>query len=227
MTIFSPRRDLHALDWYAELAGGAQRALFTTFAFGMNERFVQVYDRHDAVLRFALMEKKGNGKTFKEQAAQIDRIRRRPNTVVSVGNKVDLNNFDRWLQEIDRIVAEAHVLYIHTKYMLIDPLGPQPIVIVGSANFSKASTDTNDENMLVIRGNQAIADIYLGEFMRLFSHYAFRESLKFKETLSAASALKRKHLVETADWIDGDKPSAGYYQPGTDRALRRVYFSGQ
>jgi phosphatidylserine/phosphatidylglycerophosphate/cardiolipin synthase-like enzyme len=227
VTVFSPRPDLRALDWYAELAGGAQRALFTTFAFGMNERFVQVYDRHDTILRFALMEKKGNGKTFKEQAAQIDRIRRRPNTVVSVGNKVDLNNFDRWLQEIDRIVAEAHVLYIHTKYMLIDPLGPQPIVIVGSANFSKASTDTNDENMLVVRGNQAIADIYLGEFMRLFSHYAFRESLKFKETLSAAAALKRKHLVETADWIDGDRPGAGYFQPGTDRALRRVYFSGQ
>ena len=147
--------------------------------------------------------------------------------MVSVGHKVSLNNFDRWLEEIDRIVAEAHVLYIHTKYMLIDPLGPLPTVIVGSANFSKASTDSNDENMLVIRGNQAIADIYLGEFMRLFSHYAFRESLQFKDNLSPAAALKRKHLIETADWIDGDKPGAGYFEPGTDRALRRRYFSGQ
>ena len=225
--VFSPRLDLQALDWYAQLAGGAQRALFTTFAFGMDERFVQVYDRADDVLRFALMEKKGNGKTFKKQAAQIDKIRRRPNTVVSVGNKVALNNFDRWLQEIDRIVGEAHVLYVHTKYMLIDPLGSLPTVIVGSANFSKASTDTNDENMLVIRGNPAIADIYLGEFMRLFSHYAFRESLQFKDNLSPAAALKRKHLVETADWINGDRPGAGYFEPGTDRALRRRYFSGQ
>jgi phosphatidylserine/phosphatidylglycerophosphate/cardiolipin synthase-like enzyme len=225
--VFSPRLDLQALDWYADIARGAQRALFTTFAFGMNERFVQVYDRTDDILRFALMEKKGNGKTFKEQAAQIDRIRRRPNTVVSVGHKVSLNNFDRWLEEIDRIVAEAHVLYVHTKYMLIDPLGSLPTVIVGSANFSKASTDTNDENMLVIRGNHAIADIYLGEFMRLFSHYAFRESLQFKDNLSPAAALKRKHLIETADWIDGDRPGTGYFEPGTDRALRRRYFSGQ
>ncbi len=227
VAVFSPRSDLAALDWYAALAGASQRALLATFAFGMNERFVQIYDRQDAVLRFALMEKKGNGRTYRQQAAEIDRIRRRPNTVVSVGNKVALNNFDRWLAEIDRIVDEAHVLYVHTKYMLIDPLGPQPIVIVGSANFSKASTDTNDENMLIIRGNPAIADIYLGEFMRLFSHYAFRESLGFRSNLTPAAALRRKHLIESPDWIDGDRPGAGYFEPGTDRTLRRLYFSGQ
>jgi len=227
VAVFSPRRDLGVLDWYADLAGGAERALFTTFAFGMNERFVQVYDQQDDVLRFALMEKKGNGRTFREQAAEVDRIRRRPNTVVSVGNKVTLNNFDRWLEEIDQVTDEAHVLYIHTKYMLIDPLGPQPIVIIGSANFSAASTDTNDENMLVIRGNSTIADIYIGEFMRLFSHYAFRESLQFRDNLSPTAALKRKYLIESADWIDGDKPSASYFRPGTDRTLRRLYFSGQ
>jgi hypothetical protein len=43
--VFSPRIDLAALDWYATLAGDAKRALFGTFAFGMNKRFVQVYDR--------------------------------------------------------------------------------------------------------------------------------------------------------------------------------------
>lgn len=227
VAVFSPRSDLAALDWYAELAGGAQRGLFATFAFGMNERFVRVYDRPDAVLRFALMEKKGNGRTYREQAAEIDRIRRHPNTTVSIGHRVMLNNFDRWLAEIDRIVDEAHVLYVHTKYMLIDPLGPQPVVIVGSANFSRASTDTNDENMLVIRGNAAVADIYLGEFMRLFSHYAFRESLQFRDNLTPAAALRRKHLAETPDWIDGDRPGAGYFEAGSDRALRRLYFSGQ
>ena len=225
--VFSPRTTLDALDWYATLAGAAQRAVFTTFAFGMNDRFVAVYDKTDQILRFALMEKKGNGRTFKAQAATVDRIRRRPNTVVAVGNKVMLNNFDRWLEEIDQITDEAHVLYVHTKYMLIDPLGSAPIVIVGSANFSKASTDTNDENMLVIRGNPAVADIYMGEFMRLFSHYAFRESLKFKDNLQPAAALKRKYLIDNPAWIDGDRPSAGYFTPGTDRTLRRLYFSGQ
>jgi phosphatidylserine/phosphatidylglycerophosphate/cardiolipin synthase-like enzyme len=224
--VFSPRLDLDALDWYAEMAGNAERALLTTFAFGMDQRFVDVYDQRDGVLRFALMEKKGNGTKFKEQAAQIDKLRRQPNVTVSIGHKVELNNFDRWLEEIDRVTAEAHVLYVHTKYMLIDPLGDDPIVIVGSANFSVASTDKNDENMLVIRGNKEVADIYLGEFMRLFTHYAFRESLRFKDNQSEAAALTRKHLVEDVSWIDGNKPSASYFRAGTDRTLRRVYFSG-
>jgi phosphatidylserine/phosphatidylglycerophosphate/cardiolipin synthase-like enzyme len=219
--IFSPRTSLAALDWYAQLAANAERALFMTFAFGMNDRFVPVYDQTDDVLRFALMEKKGNGSTFKKQAAEIDRIRRRPNTTVAVGAKIQINQFDRWLAEIDEATAEAHVLYVHTKYMLIDPLGAQPIVVVGSANFSKASTDTNDENMLVIRGNKAVADVYLGEFMRLFTHYAFRESLKFKGATTPAQALKRKHLIEDSSWID-----QGYFRPGADRFLRRRYFSG-
>jgi PLD-like domain len=65
VAVYSPRTDLAALDWYAQLAGGAQRGLFMTFAFGMNDRFVKVYDKTDNVLRFALLEKKGNGKTFK------------------------------------------------------------------------------------------------------------------------------------------------------------------
>jgi phosphatidylserine/phosphatidylglycerophosphate/cardiolipin synthase-like enzyme len=222
ITVFSPRTNLDALDWYAELAGDADRALFMTFAFGMNERFVKVYDQTDEVLRFALMEKKGNGRTFKAQAAEIDRIRKRPNAVVSVGAKIELNAFDRWLQEIDEATSEAHVLYVHTKYMLIDPLGENPTVVVGSANFSKASTDTNDENMLVIRGNKAVADIYLGEYMRLFSHYAFRESLKFKGATNPAAAQARKHLIEDVSWIN-----AGYFDEGSDRYLRRLYFSGQ
>ena len=37
--------------------------------------------------------------------------------------------------------------------MLIDPLSEYSIVITGSANFSDASTERNDENMLVIRGD--------------------------------------------------------------------------
>lgn len=226
--VFSPRLSLDALDWYAEMAHSAERALFGTFAFGMNKRFVAAYDQPGEVLRFALMEKKGSGKQYATQAAEVDRIRKHPNVTIAVGKHIEQNAFDRWLAEIDKIVEEAHVLYVHTKYMLIDPLGANPIVIVGSANFSEASTDTNDENMLVIQGNSAVADVYLGEFMRLFSHYAFRESIGFKGATSPQKTLVRKHLIESPDWIDGpDGRSSGYFVPGRDRALRRKYFSGQ
>jgi len=64
--------------------------------------------------------------------------------------------------------------YIHTKFMLVDPLGKDPLVVTGSANFSRPSQRINDENMLVIRGDQRVADIYFGEFMRIFDHHYAR-----------------------------------------------------
>jgi phosphatidylserine/phosphatidylglycerophosphate/cardiolipin synthase-like enzyme len=38
--------------------------------------------------------------------------------------------------------------------MLVDVLSSNPLVVSGSANFSDASTTRNDENMLLIQGNQ-------------------------------------------------------------------------
>ena len=55
-SIFSPRDNLKALDWYAEQATGAHDALFMTFAFGMNKRFQDAYRDGTAKLRYALME---------------------------------------------------------------------------------------------------------------------------------------------------------------------------
>jgi hypothetical protein len=100
-----------------------------TFAFGMNDRFVPSFDRTDDVIRFALMEKKGNGATFAQQAARIDRIRSRPNVTVAVGHHIEINRFDRWLAELDRIVGEAHVhVRPHQVHARADPLGPSPVV---------------------------------------------------------------------------------------------------
>ncbi len=41
--LFSPRPNLDALTWYAELAKRAREGLFMTFAFGMNDVFKEVY----------------------------------------------------------------------------------------------------------------------------------------------------------------------------------------
>ena len=46
-----------------------------------------------------------------------------------------------------------------------------PVVVSGSANFSKSSVTKNDENTLVIKGDRRVADIYLTEFSRMFEHF--------------------------------------------------------
>src|SRR4029079_2800449 len=73
-----------------------------------------------------------------------------------------------------RLQLNQHVTYIYSKFVLMDPLVDDPIVVTGSANFSEASTTGNDENMLIIRGDRRVAGIYFTEVHRLFKHYSIR-----------------------------------------------------
>lgn len=200
-TVFSPRSRVDALEFYARQAGAANDALFMTFAFGMGEMFKQVYRTGKAPLRYALLEKLlGPGvSAAKKWAAtqEMTKLRFLPANRFAVGSQIELNAFDNWLGE--RLSGlNTHVKYIHTKYMITDPLGPNPVVVTGSANFSAASSDKNDENMLVIRGNRRVADIYLGEFMRLWSHNAFREWATSKA--GAAAALHEPWHLDVTDY---------------------------
>jgi hypothetical protein len=223
--VFSPRSNLKALQWYGTLAGSAKDALFMTFAFGMNTVFKTVYGQQDQVLRVGLMEKEWNGKNKEAQIAAIRKIQALPNVVIAIGNRIPLNGFDRWLGEIDRITNPVNVHWIHLKFMLVDPLSNDPTVVTGSANFSDASTSTNDENMIVIKGNRRVADIYFGEYMRLYSHYSFREAVKIfldNNPHAKPEDMKQGFLIEKGDW------TVPYFDPKdkTGKRARRIYFAG-
>ena len=220
--VFSPQTGLVTLNRYGEIADRAKRGLFMTFAFGMNKVFQPVYEQNDGVLRFALMEKEGNGASLEKAKQDITRIRKLPNVLVAIGHNITLNAFDRWLKEASSAVAKANVHWVHTKFMLVDPLGDDPIVITGSANFSDASTNTNEENVLLIRGDKRVADIYLGEFMRSFAHYAFREAVYIHlQQGKDAGDWKPQNLAIDSSWLKN------YMKPGSPGELKRRYFSGQ
>ncbi|HEX4962955.1 MAG TPA: phospholipase D-like domain-containing protein, partial [Thermoanaerobaculia bacterium] len=214
--IFSPRKTLDALNFYAALAAGAKDGLFMTFAFGVHPLFQDVYRTSQAGMRYALLEKatrpmkKGPERDAEE--AKIRVLRAMPENRFAIGAHFEMNKFDRWLGE--RLSGlNTNVQYLHTKYLLIDPLGPDPIVVAGSANFSAASTTENDENMLVIRGNKRVAEIYLGEFMRLYNHYAFRE---WAAQQPADAPTTPSHLRTDRWWEQ--------YFGDTERSRQREYF---
>jgi phosphatidylserine/phosphatidylglycerophosphate/cardiolipin synthase-like enzyme len=213
--LFSPRKNLDALDWYANLATNANDGLFMTFAFGMNDIFKNVYQNCTAPLRMALLEKKtrsmANGPDKDAEEQKIQNLRNMPENVFAIGDFVRTNLIDGWLRE--RLTGlNSHVRYVHNKFMLVDPLGDNPVVVAGSANFSDASTRRNDENMVITRGNKRVADIYLGEFMRLYSHHAFRESLHWRDPNDPPKPLR------TDDWWKD-------YFGNTPRSTRRKFFA--
>ena len=162
--LFSPRKTLGALKWYSERMDNSQEAVCLTAAFGVNPVLAEVLEKDKDYLRYLLLEKRGRN---------YDVYSKDRETQIAVGSKLSDDFPHRWTKE-KLTCFNFHVRYIHTKYMLIDPLSDKPTVITGSANFSNASTRNNDENMLVIHGNTRVVDIYLGEFFRLFHHFYFR-----------------------------------------------------
>ena len=62
-----------------------------------------------------------------------------------------------------------------------------------------------------------MADVYFGEYMRLMSHYLFREAVQI--AMERGEDWNPRHLDHTTAW------QKDYFDPGHDRFLRRQYFA--
>lgn len=219
--MFSPRTDNSALDWYADLIRHATGGTFIAAPFGLSGGIKAVFEEHADQLRYVLVD----DETTKTVALSVRDGH--PENQITGGAFVP-SQFGQWLKEVNskQLGLTNFVVYIHTKILLINPLSEDPIVITGSANFSDNSTSSSDENMLVIRGNTAVADIYLSEYMRLFNQYRFRARLGLAENTAGpdptTGATVDTTLKITPDW------TTPFYSP-TDpgRFQERLLFSGQ
>lgn len=213
LTLFSPRDDkdtLETLHWYANLMGSAHRILCMTFAFNLDDVFREILIRADKTLKYAVFDK--NIDTDVE--AEIDQVK---NTVIAAGAKLAEGDMENFLGE--SLTGFNRNLYIHDKFMLLDPLGDDPVVATGSANFSGASQAANDENMLVIRGSTRVSDIYFGEFMRIFDHL-YSRYIVGKMKAAGTKDPDAGFLKEDAkEWVPP------HFTKGR-KQLRRLYFMG-
>jgi phosphatidylserine/phosphatidylglycerophosphate/cardiolipin synthase-like enzyme len=202
--IFSPRTNLDLVDWYAAQVARAKDSFFMTAAFGMHPKIAAALAPESDVLRYLVLEKEDDGEVRFDQDHDVKK---------AVGSFLRSGILDRWTKE--RLTGLNHnVLFSHTKYMLIDPLGDDPLVISGSGNFSDPSVNKNDENMLVIQGDTRVADIYLGEFMRVFNHFYFRYLKQKLHSEDKRSAF----LIPDDSWVHR------YYNPTTPSFRQRLLF---
>jgi phosphatidylserine/phosphatidylglycerophosphate/cardiolipin synthase-like enzyme len=61
---------------------------------------------------------------------------------------------------------ETRYAAAHNKILLIDAEGDRPVVITGSYNFTWSAQARNAENLLILRGNRALAQAYLANWRR-------------------------------------------------------------
>jgi phosphatidylserine/phosphatidylglycerophosphate/cardiolipin synthase-like enzyme len=233
--IFSPRLTTGMLEWYAEQLAGAKRSVHFTAAFGVSQEIgVKLSQKRNApgktpLLRYLLLESKPS-KTQSDQRKAKARASgaeipvdyydflKFPENRIAYGDVLRNRKgkkAERQMLEESLSGLNINVDYLHTKYLLVDPLTDDPLVITGSANFSEASTTNNDENMLVIRGDTRVADIFLTEFIRLFNHFHIRNRIN---QMSDEEFEKSLYLTPDDSW------ARLYYEEETQEQAERLLF---
>lgn len=211
LPLFSARDDKdgnETLEWYAARLGEAKQVSCMTFAFNVDEVFQTVLSQESNVLRYVLKD---------DPLGEEESIGQDRDVIFASGGYLGEGALDNFLKERSNPLNRNR--YIHNKFMLVDPLSEDPLVVTGSANFSKPSQRINDENMLVIRGDKRVADIYFGEFMRVFDHHYARYIVRLLSDEGRSDPEAGYLKEETAKWLKSHFDSSSY------KSKRRKYFS--
>ncbi|CAE7354176.1 Top3a, partial [Symbiodinium pilosum] len=200
LVLFSPRlRWADALSFMAQLILRARHSVAFTAAFGISREISPALlaagseGAGAAVPTYLLLESQGNWQASRDA---VQALQRKANVRIAFGMHLEVPpiksqpNSGAWIPETLTGLNE-HVRYVHTKILLVDMFSDSPIVVSGSGNFSRAAMESNDENVVVVRGDRNLSDAYSVEFFRIFEHMRFRNEVQ--------GVGKRSEVDTTAD----------------------------
>jgi hypothetical protein len=139
------------------------------------------------------------------------------------------DKFHNWVAEL----LGASMVNIHSKVIVCDPFGENPVVMTGSHNLGFKASSENDDNLVIIEGNKPLAAAYAINIIAIFHTYrwnshveAHRQDPNFWHGLVdndqwQKTYLKGDELAELKFWI-GTERVAPAMQPATPRAPRKV-----
>ena len=137
-TLFSPENDVDNAI-ITELNKARKSIFFMAFSFTHQNIGQAMMDKYRAGVDVrGIFEKRGSETSY----SQYPKMK-----AMGIPVKQDTN---KWI--------------LHHKVIIIDG----ETVLTGSFNFSKNAAKTNEENILIISGNRAIAQAYLDEFARVY-----------------------------------------------------------
>jgi phosphatidylserine/phosphatidylglycerophosphate/cardiolipin synthase-like enzyme len=231
VAFFSPRIADNMLDWYGQRITDTATLAMMTIPFNVANTILAALGKQANAMRLVILEDvptaevaaaetRNRGKLAFSNGAILGKsfIKYKSSFGGAKVTPIPNSDLDHWFvdEELDRPTNKGHVFFVHAKILLIDPLSDDPLVCSGSANFSTGSLTSNDENMLLIRGDTRVADIYLTELDRIFRHFRARDIIN-----NTASAGEKEDwlLLDTSDvWI------ASNFKEGTYKNNRRLLF---
>lgn len=118
----------------------------------------------------------------------------------------------------EKLVARGNVgAIIHDKLVVIDPLSPDCTVVLGSHNQGFKASYCNDENLVIVNGDRALAEAYAVHILDVVDHYRFRAIQAERQ------AQGRKGW---SGFLDGDDSWLEDYVSGDKGALMRYFARG-
>jgi phospholipase D-like protein len=219
------------LDWYGQRITDTASFAMMTIPFNVAGTILSALGEKRDAMRLVILEdvptadvdaaeKRNRGKLAFSNGAILGKsiIKYKSSAGGAKVTPIPHSSLDQWFvdEELARPTNHGHVFFVHSKVLLIDPLSDDPLVCSGSANFSTNSLVANDENMLLIRGNERVGDIYMTELDRIFRHFRARDIIN--QTATDGSGKNPLLLDPTDNWI------APNFRPGTYKNNRRLLF---
>ena len=106
--------------------------------------------------------------------------------------------FAGWEQEL----LGASMVNIHSKVIVLDPFGENPVVMTGSHNLGFKASNANDDNLVIIQGNAPLAAAYAINIIAIYQTYRWNSYVD-------------AHRQDPNVWhglVDNDQWQTGYLQ---------------
>jgi phosphatidylserine/phosphatidylglycerophosphate/cardiolipin synthase-like enzyme len=104
------------------------------------------------------------------------------------------DTFHDWATEI-----LGQGVHIHSKVVVLDPFGANPVVMTGSHNLGLKASSKNDDNLMIIEGNSALAASYAVNIIATYQAYRWNSYVE-----AHRQDPKVWHgLVNRDDWQNG------------------------
>lgn len=115
---------------------------------------------------------------------------------------------------------EAEILgsgvHIHSKIIVLDPFGANPVVMTGSHNLGFKASHANDDNLMIVQGNAPLAAAYAANIIAIYQSYRW-------------NAYVEAHRQDPHVWhglVDNDTWQASHLAADSDNLKEIMFWLG-